>query len=107
MTSDPGGKSEKDEPVPRLIGPYEIGGRRILVDTCVGEHKRLAVDILNDLVTGFCKEQGIDCLDLTPTLAVEPARALWVTPFDKHANPRAHRLAAPALAAFVGQHLRR
>lgn len=31
----------------------EIGGRRILVDTCVGEHKRLAVELLNNLVTGF------------------------------------------------------
>ena len=31
----------------------EVGGRKILVHTCVGEHKRLAADILSHLVTGF------------------------------------------------------
>lgn len=31
----------------------EVGGRKILVDTCVGEHKRLAVEVLSQLVTGF------------------------------------------------------
>ncbi len=71
-----------------------------------GPTERYPLQKLNDLVIGFCKEQGIDCLDLTPALAIESASRLWVTPFDKHANPRAHRLAAPALAAFVGQHLR-
>ena len=31
----------------------EAGGRRILVDTCIGEHKQLAAEMLSGLVTGF------------------------------------------------------
>ena len=31
----------------------EVANRKILVDTCVGEHKTLAVEMLNNLVTGF------------------------------------------------------
>ena len=31
----------------------EAGARRILIDTCIGEHKQLAAEVLSGLVTGF------------------------------------------------------
>jgi len=60
---------------------------------------------LHDMVTAFCEEQGIAALDLLPSLAREPMASLWVTPFDKHANPHAQQLVLPAIAAFVRAHL--
>lgn len=60
---------------------------------------------LHDLVAAFCASRSIPMLDLLPVLDVESAADLWVTPFDKHANPHAHALAVPALRDFVASHL--
>jgi len=53
-------------------------------------------------VASFCEKEGIPFLDLLPPLhAVVPTMDLWVTPADMHPNPRAQRLALPALVGFV------
>lgn len=56
---------------------------------------------LHELVGEYCASQGIPTLDLQPSLAQASADQLWVTPFDKHANPRAQALVTPAIAEFV------
>jgi hypothetical protein len=65
---------------------------------------RLADDPLGpirDAVAGACRDLGVPFLDLTPALAVEHERALWVHPTDHHPDARAHALAADALRPFV------
>lgn len=56
---------------------------------------------LHEMVATDCAAAGIPFLDVLPALRDTPADELWVTPADPHANPRAHALAAPAIAAFV------
>ena len=53
-----------------------------------------------------CAEMGVPFIDLTPALAVESDRALWVHPTDHHPDARAHELAAEALKPFVDGLLR-
>ncbi len=67
-----------------------------------GEH--YPFQALHDLVGAYCAGQGIPLLDLRSALDAEAAAQLWVTPFDKHANPRAQALAEPAISAFVRAH---
>lgn len=59
---------------------------------------------MHDLVATDCAAAGIPLLDLLPALRGTNCEDLWVTPADPHANPRAHELATPAIAAFVKQH---
>lgn len=59
---------------------------------------------LHELVEADCKAAGIPFHDVLPALQQTPQEDLWVTPADMHANPTAHRLAAPGIAQFVRQH---
>lgn len=56
---------------------------------------------LHDLVAADCLAAGIPFLDVLPQLAGTAQEELWVTPADAHPNPTAHKLATPAIAAFV------
>jgi hypothetical protein len=58
---------------------------------------------IHELVARWCREQSppIPCLDLLPALRGHRSEDLWVTPSDMHANPLAHHIATPAIAAFV------
>lgn len=49
----------------------------------------------------IAEELGVPFLDLAPAFAEEDARALQVHPHDHHPNPRAHGIAAEALADFI------
>ena len=60
---------------------------------------------MHALVVGFCKQEGIACLDLLPALAGEPQETLWVSPADMHPNEHAQVLVAPSIAAFVADGL--
>jgi lysophospholipase L1-like esterase len=64
---------------------------------------------IHELVAQWCREQAdpIPCLDLLPVLKGNRPEDLWVTPSDMHPNPHAHRVAAPAIAAFVRPFLSR
>jgi lysophospholipase L1-like esterase len=59
---------------------------------------------LHDEVAEDCSKAGIPFLDVRPALQQTPHEQLWVTPGDMHANPAAHRLAAPAITQFVRAH---
>ncbi len=61
---------------------------------------------VHETIGAACAEMGIPFLDLTPALAVEPDRALWVHPTDHHPDARAHELAAGAMTPFVESLLR-
>ena len=54
-----------------------------------------------------CASDDVPFLDLTPALALENDRALWVHPTDHHPDARAHELAARALLPFVEALVRR
>jgi hypothetical protein len=60
---------------------------------------------LHEAVAVYCEQVSVPFLDLLPVLRQTPARELWVTPSDLHANPRAQRLVTPAIAEFVGRQL--
>ena len=59
---------------------------------------------MHDLVAADCKAAAIPFLDVLPTMRSTRQEELWVTPADPHASPLAHRLATPAIEAFVRQH---
>jgi hypothetical protein len=61
---------------------------------------------IDETVAAACAAMGAPVLDLTPVLAREPDRALWVHPTDHHPDARAHELAAGAIAPFVESLLR-
>jgi lysophospholipase L1-like esterase len=73
----------------------------------LGEGQYYPFAKIHDLVGAFCAEEGIPLLDLLPVLRGHRPEDLWVTPADMHANPRAQRLAAAAIAPFVGPRLPR
>jgi lysophospholipase L1-like esterase len=57
---------------------------------------------VHDQVGAFCEAEGIPFLDLLDVfVGIEPS-TLWLTPLDMHGNVRAHALAAPRIARFVG-----
>jgi hypothetical protein len=56
------------------------------------------------LVSRFCEESGIACLDLEPTLAVHEPRDLCVSPHDYHASGSAYRWAAERIISWMEQH---
>ena len=60
---------------------------------------------LHDLVASDLAAAGIPLLDVTPQLRGTDQEDLWVTPADTHPNPTAQRLVAPAISAFVQEHL--
>jgi len=62
-----------------------------------------ALGFLHDRVLAVCERVGLPCVDLRDVLlgAGEP-RELWVNRFDAHPGPRAHALAAEALARELG-----
>lgn len=61
---------------------------------------------IEETVAAACRAMGAPYLDLTPVLAREPDRALWLHPTDHHPDPLAHRIAADAIAPFVEALLR-
>lgn len=81
-----------------MIWPFlqQIGSRE--------EHPFTGV---HDRVGAFCEAEGIPFLDLLDVfVGIEPS-TLWLTPLDMHGNVRAHALAAPRIADFVGDLLDR
>ena len=67
----------------------------------LGPGRTYVFEGLHTMVATHCRELGIPMLDLLPSLRAERQEVLWVTPQDMHANPRAQKLALPAIAAFV------
>jgi len=55
---------------------------------------------IHGLVAGFCKAEGLPCLDLLPVLQDVPQETLWVSPADMHPNELAQTLVTARLAAF-------
>ena len=72
----------------------------------LGPDRRYPFAKLHALVAADCADAGIAFHDVLPSLAGTRDEELWVTPADQHANPRAHALALPAIAAFVREHTR-
>ncbi len=72
----------------------------------LGEGRHYPFAKLHALVAADCAAAGIPFLDVLPALRGTRDEELWVTPADMHANPRAHALALPAIAAFVREHTR-
>ncbi|MGA0058253.1 MAG: SGNH/GDSL hydrolase family protein [Planctomycetota bacterium] len=61
---------------------------------------------LHDAVRAFCDAEGVPFFDLLDVfVGLDPA-GLWLTPLDMHGNVRAHALAAPTIAGFLGDILR-
>lgn len=58
-------------------------------------------------VGAYCAANDIPFVDLLLLLRDIPQEELWVTPADMHPNPRAHALAAKAIAARLEPLLRR
>ena len=73
----------------------------------LGKNRFYAFERLHQLVAADCREAGIPFVDLLPALRDVDAEDLWVTPADMHPNPRAHRLAVPAIEAALRANWRR
>jgi hypothetical protein len=56
---------------------------------------------LHELVTEFCRAQGIACVDLLPAVRGRADEDLWVHPTDQHPNDVCCRLFAESLYAFL------
>lgn len=65
----------------------------------LGSGRHYPFERLHQLLADDCKAAGIPFVDLLPLLRDIPQEALWVSPADMHPNPRAHRLAVPAIEA--------
>lgn len=50
-----------------------------------------------DEIARFCKQNGIDCIDLLPTFLGKKAELLWTLPTNAHPNEVANRLAAETI----------
>jgi len=50
------------------------------------------------LITGYCREHGVACVDLLPAFRGRQSRDLWAHVTDQHPNPQGHAIAAEALA---------
>ncbi len=73
----------------------------------LGPGRHYPFEELHNLVASDLEEAGIPLLDVTPQLAGTNQDMLWVTPADTHPTPMAQALVAPAISAFVGEHLAR
>ena len=58
---------------------------------------------LHQLVTGFCADHAIECVDLLPPFLGRDETELWVHPRDQHMNDVGQRMAADALAAWFAE----
>lgn len=67
----------------------------------LGPGRTYVFEGVHRLVAAHCQNLGVPMLDLLHVLSSEPHERLWVTPQDMHANPRAQKLAQPAIAEFV------
>ena len=56
---------------------------------------------LHEKVVAFCKQSGIDVLDLFSAFQGQKAEKLWVHPTDQHPNEIGHRIAGEAIAAYL------
>lgn len=57
---------------------------------------------IHRMISAFCAEQGIECVDLLETFSGVDASSLWVHPTDHHPNSAAHdRAARRLLKLFV------
>lgn len=59
-----------------------------------------------NLLTRFARAEGVPALSLLDGFRGARGPDLWVSPYNQHPNPRAHELAAEALAPFVQRLLR-
>ena len=64
-----------------------------------GQHYPFAT--LHAVVREFCKQEGIELLDLLPVFAGRDPEQYWITPADLHANEAAQALAVPHIARFL------
>lgn len=71
----------------------------------LGEGRHYPFSRMHELVTGFCRDEGIPCLDLLHVLEDHPHESLWVSPADMHPNEHAQTIVSPAIAAFVADGL--
>lgn len=55
----------------------------------------------HELVVGFCKGEGIRCLDLLPAFLGLDEQDLWVHVSDQHANDKGHAIQAERIHAFL------
>ena len=69
----------------------------------LGEGRHYPFQKIHELLAADLDQAGIPLLDVTSVLESTDHEALWVTPADTHLNPTAHRLALPAIHAFVRQ----
>jgi lysophospholipase L1-like esterase len=60
----------------------------------------------HEAVSGFCRAQAINCLDLLPAFWGLDGTKFWVSLTDGHPNARAHRLMAEAVTKFLAPQLR-
>lgn len=56
-----------------------------------------------DEIVRFCRQNGIDCISLLPSFLGKKSELLWTLPDNAHPNEVAHRLAAEAIFASLGQ----
>jgi lysophospholipase L1-like esterase len=56
---------------------------------------------LHEMAVSFCREEGIEVVDLLPAFRGHDARLLWVHPTDQHPNDVRHALIAQALFRYL------
>jgi hypothetical protein len=56
-----------------------------------------------DEIVRFCRQNGIDCINLLPTFLGKRSELLWILPYDSHPNEVANRLAAETIFNFLGR----
>ena len=56
---------------------------------------------IHDIVSAFCRSEGIHVLDLRDVFRGYNGPELWVHPTDQHPNEIAHAIAADAIAGYL------
>jgi hypothetical protein len=56
-----------------------------------------------DEIVRFCRQNGIDCVNLLPAFLGKKSELLWTLPDNAHPNEVANRLAAEAIFSSLGQ----
>ncbi len=98
--------------LPLLSGAYNASDFDRFVQQAAGDdspgdqtwHEKFLANnrALTELVTAFCLENGIDCLDLRPALQDAATRGERVYfPLDTHWNPYGHTIAGETVAAEI------
>ena len=83
------------QPVAVVLWPFVQG---------LGPGEFYPFEKMHRLLKEFCEREGIPFLDLLDTFRQYRPQNLWVSPADRHFNPRGHRLAVEPISGFLREH---